>query len=166
MYHYVNDFLSDWGYESESTLKLFKNLTDESLSKKVHEDVRSLGFLAWHLIHTMEEMMKRTGIIVDIKEQQNYSGESAKELCDWYEKGARSLAEQIKNNWTDADLQKEDEMYGDKWKRGTTLQILVKHQAHHRAEMVVIMRILGLPIIGAYGPTREDWKVYGMETML
>jgi len=56
-------------------------------------------------------------------------------------------------------------MYGDKWKRGTTLSILVKHQAHHRAEMVVIMRILNLPVIGAYGPKKEDWAQMGMEAM-
>src|SRR5947208_1276457 len=51
MYRSINDFLSDWKYESESTLKIFKILTDESLSKKFHEDVRTLGFLSWHITH-------------------------------------------------------------------------------------------------------------------
>ncbi len=162
----IADFLTEWKYESESTLNLFKNLKDESLTKSVHEDVRTLGFLAWHIIHTLQEMPSKVGIKVDIKEQQNYSGESVKELCETYEKASKQVAEQIQKNWTDADLEKEDEMYGDKWKRGTTLSILIKHEAHHRAEMVVIMRMQGLPIIGAYGPTKEDWAKYGMATML
>lgn len=164
MYRTINDFLVDLNYESQSTLNLFKNLTDESLKKSVHEDVRTLGFLAWHITHTLQEMPAKMGVKVDIKSQENYSGESVKEICEIYEKGAKSLAEQIKNNWTDADLEKEDNMYGEMWKRGTTLSILIKHEAHHRAEMVVLMRILGLPVIGAYGPTREDWAKYGMPT--
>lgn len=165
MYRTIEDFLADWKYESQSTLDLFKNMTDESLNKLVHADVRTLGFLSWHIVHTLQEMPAKTGLKVDIKEQEDYSGESVKEICDTYEKGSKLLGEAIKNNWTDGDLEKEDNMYGQMWKRGTTLAILVKHQAHHRAEMVVLMRILGLPVIGAYGPKREDWAKFGMPTM-
>lgn len=165
MYRSLNDFLTDWNYESQSTLDLFKNLTDESLNKVVHVDVRTLGLLSWHIVHTLQEMLSKMGMKVDIKEQVDYSGESVKEICETYEKGSKHLAELIKINWTDADLQKEDNMYGEMWKRGTSLAVLVKHQAHHRAEMVVLMRILGLPVIGAYGPTREDWAKFGMPAM-
>ncbi len=166
MYTTLTNFLSDWQYESKTTLDLFKNLTEESLTKVVHEDVRTLGFLSWHIIHTLQEMPAKMGLTVAIKEQTNFSGETVKEICDTYEKGAQLLAEAIKTQWTDADLDKEDNMYGELWKRSVTLSILVKHQAHHRAEMVVLMRILGLKIIGAYGPTKEDWAKYGMATML
>ena len=165
MYRTLEDFYSDWSYESQSTLNLFKNLTDESLTKVVHPNVRTLGFLAWHIIHTQQEMPAKMGLKIDIKEQEDYSGETVKELCEAYEKGAKSIVEEIKNNWTVDYLQKEDNMYGDNWKRGTTLTILIKHEAHHRAEMVVLMRMLGLPVIGAYGPTKEDWAKYGMPTM-
>jgi len=68
MYRSINDFLEDWKYESESTLKIFKCLSDESLSKKIHRGVRTLGFLAWHITHTLQEMMKLTGLNVDVKE--------------------------------------------------------------------------------------------------
>ncbi|MBK6398339.1 MAG: DinB family protein [Bacteroidetes bacterium] len=165
MYRVLEDFLTDWKYESQSTLSLFKNLTDDSLTKVVHPDVRTLGFLAWHIVHTMQEMMAKVGLNVDIKDQENYSGENVKELCSAYENGANSLAEEIKKKWTVDDLQKEDNMYGEMWKRGTTLTILIKHEAHHRAEMIVLMRMLGLPVVGPYGPTREDWAKFGMPTM-
>ena len=166
MYHHINDFLTDWQYESEMTLKLFRNLTDDSLDKRAHLNVRSLGLLSWHIIHTMQEMLLKTGLKINIREQQNYNGETAAMLCDEYEKGAQSVADVIKKEWADTDLQKEDEMYGDIWKRGTTLSILIKHQSHHRAEMVVIMRMLNLPVIGVYGPTKEDWAQWGMEAMI
>ncbi len=165
MYYHIKDFLTDWEYENDSTLKLFRNLTDQSLAKQVHSNVRTLGFLSWHIIHTLQEMMARTGLKIDIKEQQNYNGESVNELCETYINGARLLSEAITKNWSDADLGKEDEMYGDMWKRGMTLSILIRHQAHHRAEMVVIMRILGLPVTSIYGPVKEEWAQWGMEAM-
>ena len=165
MYATVNDFLTDWNYESQSTLDLFKNLTDDSLNKVIHEDVRTLGFLSWHIVHTLQEMPAKMGLSVDIKQQTDYTNETVAEIIETYESGAKLLADAIKNNWSDADLVKEDNMYGEPWKRAVTLSILIKHQAHHRAEMVVLMRILGLPVIGAYGPTREDWAKYGLATM-
>lgn len=166
MYHKISDFLIDWEYESEATLKLFKNLNDQTLDEKIHPNVRSLGFLAWHIIHTIHETLDKTGLKIDNKSQQNYNGETAAELCSWYENSAKKVAEAVKVSWVDADLAREDEMYGDPWKRGMTLAILIRHQAHHRAEMIVEMRILGLPISGAYGPTKEEWEQWGMEEML
>ena len=34
MYSKVTEFIEDWEYESESTLKVFEQLTDDSLNKK------------------------------------------------------------------------------------------------------------------------------------
>ena len=96
MYYYIKDFLTDWEYESDSTIKLFCNLADDSLGKKIHPNIRTLGFLSWHIIHTMQEMLLRTGLKVDIKEQQNYNGESVKEICDMYEKGNDQSLKQLK----------------------------------------------------------------------
>ena len=51
MYYKISDFISDWTYESESTIKVFSNLTDESLGKKVHEKIRTAGNLPGILQH-------------------------------------------------------------------------------------------------------------------
>jgi uncharacterized damage-inducible protein DinB len=165
MYHTIDDFLNDWKSESESTLKLYQNLTDESLTKKLHPNVRSLGYLSWHLIHTMQEMLEKTGLKINIREQQDYNGESVKELCELYKQGAESVAESVKASWSDQELEKEDNLYGEMWKRGMTLTTLIRHQIHHRGEMLVLMRLLGLPVIGIYGPTKEEWALMGMEAM-
>jgi uncharacterized damage-inducible protein DinB len=53
-------------------------------------------------------------------------------------------------------------MYGEKWKRGVTLTVLVTHQAHHRGQMTVLMRQAGLRVTGVYGPAREEWAGMGM----
>ncbi len=37
------------------------------------------------------------------------------------------------------------------------------HSIHHRAQMIVVMRMLGLSVPGIYGPAREEWAAYGMQ---
>jgi uncharacterized damage-inducible protein DinB len=66
------------------------------------------------------------------------------------------------SGWSDATLEVEDDMYGERWPRGATLQSLVVHQAHHRGQMTVLMRQAGLRVPGVYGPAREEWTAYGM----
>jgi len=56
----------------------------------------------------------------------------------------------------------EDEMYGETWPRGRTLSSIAGHQAHHRAQMMVIMRLVGLQVPGVYGPAKEEWQAFGM----
>lgn len=165
MYYYIQDFLNDWQYESQCTLKLLRNLTDESLTVSVHPKVRTIGFLAWHITHTIQEMGEKMGLAVNLKPQADYTNESAKEIADLCEQAADSIAALIKNNWTDETLKQEDNMYGEMWKRGTTLSVLIHHQAHHRGELIVLMRLNGLPVFGVYGPAAEEWAAMGMEPM-
>ena len=66
-------------------------------------------------------------------------------------------------NWSDADLERDDEMYGEIWKRGHGLQVLVVHQTHHRGQMTVLMRQAGLLVPSFYGPVKEGWSAYGVE---
>lgn len=85
-YSTIKDFLSDWKYEADCTLKVFRNLTDESLSQKVTPSGRSLGFLAWHTTTTIGEMMSKAGIDVEVLEE-NAEPSSAAEIVSAYEKG-------------------------------------------------------------------------------
>jgi len=71
--------------------------------------------------------------------------------------------EAVKKEWSDATLLVEDDMYGERWPRGMTLQALISHQIHHRGQMTVLMRQAGLSVPGVYGPAREEWAAYGME---
>ena len=57
----------------------------------------------------------------------------------------------------------EDDMYGEMWKKGKTLGVLVTHQIHHRGQLTVVMRLAGLKVPGVYGPAKEEWANYGMK---
>ena len=162
VYTTLNGFFGDWDYESQSTIKMFGFLTDESLKQKVTPDGRSLGFLGWHLIETMSEMPGRTGLKIFSPDLNHYNTASADHLRECYKNASDSLIEKIKDNWNDETLLQEDDMYGEQWKRGFTLSCLITHQIHHRGQMTVLMRQAGLKVNGIYGPSKEEWAAYGM----
>ncbi len=165
MYYKIEDFLNDWEYEREATLKILGTLTDDSLNQKVTPRGRSLGFLGWHITITIGEMMSKTGLKIDAPEENSDTPSSAIEIRTFYNTASASLVEQIKSEWKDETLSIEDDMYGQKWKRGVTLGALITHQIHHRGQMTVLMRQAGLKVPGIYGPSFEEWIAMGMEPM-
>ena len=162
MYIKLEDFIKDWTYESESTLKVFNNLTDESLTKIVNENVRTAGRLAWHITTSIGEMASRVGLKFKADDPYSAVPATAKEIVDAYKDASENLIAGVKSNWNDETLIVEDDMYGEMWKRGSTLAIIITHQIHHRAQLTVVMRLNGLKVPGVYGPSKEEWKSYGM----
>lgn len=162
MYRHLEDFINDWTIESESTLKIFNNLTDESLTKKVNENVRTAGILAWHITNSIGEMAHRTGLNFKTIDSNSSVPVRAQEIVDAYKQASSNLLDAIKSNWNDESLIVEDDMYGEMWKRGTTLGVIISHQIHHRAQLTVVMRLNGLKVPGVYGPSKEEWTSYGM----
>jgi uncharacterized damage-inducible protein DinB len=166
MYYKISDFIEDWKYESESTIKIFSNLTDESLTKNVGENVRTPGRLAWHIAGAISELGQRMGLaFVEIDQDAPFPS-TAKEIVDEYKRASDGLIKEIKEKWNDETLSIEDEItgQGEKWLRGKTLGALITHQIHHRGQLTVVMRLAGLKVPGVYGPAKEEWAAYGMES--
>jgi uncharacterized damage-inducible protein DinB len=163
MIHTIKDFEYIYSQEVENTQKVFKHVTDKSLTHEFSPNVRTLGRLAWHITTTIPEMMERTGLAVSGPRPDDSIPSSSKAIFKAYNEAAISLLDQIKSKWTDATLDVEDEMYGEKWKRSATLLALIRHEIHHRGEMIPLMRLAGLAVPGIYGPTREEWAQWGME---
>ena len=161
----IEDFQSLWKYEVEMTGKVLQTLTDVSLSQRVTDDGRSLGFLGWHIVLTLGEMLGLVGLKIDAPEEHAECPTKASEIAAAFDIAAKSAADEVAANWTDETLFGTDNMYGDTWTRGLTLFILIAHQAHHRGQMTVLMRQAGLPVPGVYGPSKEEWAAIGAAAM-
>lgn len=165
MYRTIDEFITDWKSENESTLKVLKALTDTSLSQKVTSEGRSLGFLAWHLVLTIGEMGKQAGLSTCAPAENTPPPSKASMIAATYESAARSLTDEVKQKWSDRMLEDDVPMYGETWKRRAVLASIIKHEIHHRAQMTVLMRQAGLKVPGVYGPSKEEWAALGMPPM-
>ena len=161
MYRRIDDFVRAWEHESESTLKVMRALTEESLTQTMGPQGRTLGFLAWHLVLTLPEMMQHAGVPV-VGPAHDAPQPALAEMVRQYEICARAIAEGLPKSWNDAMLGDLIPMYGQQWPRGMVLTSLIVHQAHHRAQMTVLMRQAGLKVPGVYGPAREEWAAMNL----
>jgi len=124
---------------------------------------RILGRLAWHITATVGEMLGSAGINMETLEDDNDYPKSTKEILRKYREASDNLIEKLPQGWNDDSLREKVNMYGEQWTKEAVLTSLIKHQIHHRAQMIPLMRQAGLKVPGIYGPSYEEWKAMGMD---
>jgi uncharacterized damage-inducible protein DinB len=164
MHTSISNFKKEFQYEYVSTLKVFQNITNETLTLKPHKNLRSMQRLVWHITITLGEMLGKAGLTIDCPDEHSEPLSDINEICNAYEKAAKSVLQQV-DNWLDSDLSTEVNMYGENWTKGTILSVLIKHQSHHRGQLTVLMRLNNLAVPGVYGPSKEEWAAWNMPAM-
>ena len=160
MFTSVDSFVKTWEDHSGRTVKILEALTDDSLKQEITGDHRTLGRVAWHVVTTIAEMPSHLGMKLDGPAEKDPVPARAADIVKGYKELAGSLTEQVKK-WKDDDMMVEDDLYGEKWKRGISLKILIDHEIHHVGQMTVLMRQAGLKVPGIYGPSKEEWANFG-----
>jgi hypothetical protein len=84
MYYKISDFIEDWKYELELTLKVLSNLTDEVLNVKFNNEIRSAGRLAWQIVTSVVEMTHRTELTFESVDENAPIPSSVKEVVYEY----------------------------------------------------------------------------------
>lgn len=157
MYNTISQFIADWQNETQATKKVLERLTDQSLNQKVYEHGRTLGQIAWHITQTIPEILGQAGLELDKTITNIDTPDKAVTILDSYTKLSNQLIDIIQKSWTDASLPEIINMYGEQWSREQVLQILIRHEIHHRAQITILMRQAGLKVPGLYGPSYEEW---------
>jgi len=167
MFRRMEDFRTAWQWEAQRTLALFEAVPDAAMGQAVAEGHRDLRRMAWHLVESVIEMPGHVGLQVEGAAliHDGFIGAPPTTMAEIRETYARASASLLKGleAWSDADLEREDELYGQTWKRGQTLFVLILHQVHHRGQMTVLLRQAGLPVPDTYGPPREGWSAFGLD---
>ena len=168
MYRRLDDFRAQFQEEGVDTLKVLRAIPEAAAAHAVAPGHRDLRRMAWHLVESLVSLPAQIGLAVDgpAVDAQGTSREpipeSMAEIVARYERASASLLAGLAD-WTDADLLKEDTMFGHMvWARGYSLRALEMHQAHHRGQMTVLLRQAGHRVPGFYGPALEDWAEMGM----
>jgi uncharacterized damage-inducible protein DinB len=165
MYHALQDFIADWQIESGKTERIFAVITNAALEQRVTPNGRTARTLAWHIVSSLSEMMGRVGLQLEGPNEDAPEPSSAEDILAGYRGLAASLIAQAEGAWTDESLTNEYDMYGQKWSLRQTLQVLIRHEIHHRAQLTVLLRQAGVKVPGIYGPSLEEWSDIGMEPM-
>ena len=167
MFRRLDDFKKAWTEEALHTTAVMEAVPDRALGTAITPGHRDLRRLAWHLVESAIEMPSHMGLAIPGAERVKGGfieppPESMADIQLAYTAASDALLRGVES-WSDADLEREDDMYGETWRRGYSLHVLVVHQAHHRGQMTVLMRQAGLLVPSIYGPVKEGWSAYGVE---
>lgn len=165
MYRTIADFLADFQYVSDSTLKVLRSCTDASLSQPVAPGFRTLGYLAWHIVLSQCEMLEHAGVPASATKADASAPATIAEIVAAYERSSKEVMDKVPAAWNDAALNDDVAMYGQTWKKGVVLSALINHETHHRGQLTVLMRQAGLKVPGVFGPAQEEWAQMGMPAM-
>jgi uncharacterized damage-inducible protein DinB len=159
-----DSLLPEFDQEMGGTRRVLERVPDGKSDWKPHEKSMSLGRLATHVAEipfwTLNSLTK-DGMDIDPKTFKPVILDSAAERLALFDanlaKGRAALAKasdaDFARPWTLRMMGKE--MFTGT--RGTTYrQFCVSHMIHHRAQLGVYLRLLGVPIPGLYGPTADE----------
>jgi uncharacterized damage-inducible protein DinB len=161
MFTTIESFIQEYQMESATTQQLLDTLTDTSLNQIQAEGYRPLGYIAWHLVHAERGMLYGTGLKFESPQAVSAPPTEAAVIAEAYRTTTQNILDAIRTQWTDENLQDMVSMFGMPWTISTTLYSFLKHEIHHRGQLTILMRQAGLPVIGAYGPAKEQWAAIG-----
>lgn len=158
MYQSIEQFLQDWAQESESTLSVLRALTDPSLKQAVSDaQPRTLGDLGWHLVTALGGILGAAGLQIDGPDFKRPVPASAADIAESYRSMRDAVADAVRSQWTDAKLSESLLLFGSmSMTYGGVLNLVVRHQIHHRGQMTILIRQAGLVPPGVYGPNEEE----------
>lgn len=165
MYRNIADFITDWQNEAINTNKVFANITEDTKAIRINPNIRSLERLAWHITQTITEMGTKAGLFDENVLEHEPCPPTFAGIAKAHQQYNALFAQAVATRYTDANLTEEVNMYGEMWTKGTILSVIIGHEAHHRSQMTIIMRMVGLPVPGLYGPSQEEWVAYGMPVL-
>ncbi len=159
----LSSLFADLEVELESTRRLLQSFPDEHADWKPHEKSASLVDLAAHVASIPElgrmiaEEAEWNAAVTPYVPPKARTRDELLALFDRSAEGARRAVAAM-----------EAASLGDEWRmrngdvvyfageRGLLLRrFLVSHTAHHRGQLTVYYRLLGVPVPGMYGPTAD-----------
>jgi uncharacterized damage-inducible protein DinB len=153
----------DFPLEHASTRRTLERYPNGKGDWRPHERSRTLSQLATHVADIVNRgvaVLETDGMEVGTR-QPVPPLDSASELLAHFEAGLTRLnaalanvdLEYLAQPWA---LRREGRVLIEHPRRILLRQMMMSHLVHHRAQLGVYYRLLGVPVPGAYGPSADD----------
>ncbi len=155
--------VSDFEKENTRTKHVLEAVPEDKLDFKPHEKSMSLGELAGHLAETPMwggSMMEDVMDFAEMPDYKPYVVTNKAEMMGTLDKNASAFLEMMKDRddafmeatWT---MKMGDKVLMSDPRHEAMRDILVHHSVHHRGQLTVYLRLLGVPVPATYGGTAD-----------
>jgi uncharacterized damage-inducible protein DinB len=151
----LESYINEIREESHITQSILDSLSDASLRQEVSPLDRTLGQIAWHIVTSIYTIMSIAELSIPSPGNKNDVPATAKHIAEAYHKTSSALISALQTDWNDETLLETRNMYDMKWPVTQVLDILIKHEIHHRGQLSILMRQANLHVPDIYGPARR-----------
>ena len=160
----IDPILDELTREAESTRRILERVPTEKMSWRPHEKSKSVGDLAWHIASLpgrISAMAQQPGSADPTKFPSGPAPADARAIADAFTKNVEDARAAL-GKLSDADLAAHFEMaIGEKKLFSRTKlhflrTVMLNHMYHHRGQLSVYLRLLGVPVPPIYGPTADE----------
>ncbi|HUM52631.1 MAG TPA: DinB family protein [Chitinophagales bacterium] len=160
----IKSLTNEYTNECASTRKLLASVPLDNPSWKPHEKSMSLGNLAIHvadLPNWVPITLERSELDFATEPYNPKKATTTEELLKIHDDAVASALESIKNttaeilvneNWT---MRNGEKIYFTMPKIAVLRSSAFNHLYHHRGQLTVYLRLLGVAVPGMYGPTAD-----------
>jgi uncharacterized damage-inducible protein DinB len=159
----VDPLIAELEQEAESTRRVLERVPESELGWRPHEKSMSLGQLALHIATTPGGVAQIAEL--DSMERPNFNdrpeAKSRREVLEALQQSVATAREFLRG----LDDARATETWSMTWagkpifslpRIGLVRTIMLNHWYHHRGEMQVYLRLLGVPVPSVYGPTADE----------
>ena len=155
--------LPEFDQEMANTRKVLERVPDEQLDFKPHEKSFSLLELSSHVTNLLtwtRVTLTTTELDLDQPWERELPRSRAELLAEFdanaanaREALAAASAEDMKVDWT---LKSGDQVWFTEPRGAVFRSFVLSHLIHHRAQLIVYLRLLDVPVPGMYGPSADE----------
>lgn len=150
--------------EAKSTLRFLERFDDARADFKPHDRSMSAGRLAGHIVESPEwglSILDQEVFDFAASEYRPPTWETKAELVENHERITAAFTAKLRETSDEALLAEWEMRTGEKvFFKGPRVVALrgfiISHLIHHRGQLSVYYRLLGIPVPGAYGPSADD----------
>jgi uncharacterized damage-inducible protein DinB len=157
MYRHLEDFLSAYGHESQTTARVIGALDNSKLNAEKAPGDTSAAELAWHIATAPAYMINHEGANIEFAYQPP-ANVTVEQLTAEYNRINSEVVKACQEKLADADLTRPAKWFGYELPLGVWLNMIPNHEVHHRGQLSAIMRNSGLKVPSIYGPNKEEFE--------
>lgn len=162
--NYIDPFIQEFQQEANATKRCLAALPESKFDWKPHEKSMSLGALASHIAEAPQwgiSVLKQDSFDMDPATYKPWLAGSGEELMAKFEETKAALLAAMDGATNDElvamwkfSINGEVKMQAP---RAAMLHgMIMNHLYHHRGQLTVYMRLLGIPVPSVYGPTADE----------
>lgn len=140
--------------EAECTRRVLAAVPDASWGWRPHEKSRTAGELAWHMATGLHWFVA-DGLKLKIAPKPSTPPSSTSVLLEVFDTMTRDSLAALKQK-DDAWIRKDADFFGTPTTNGGILGIQVVHEAHHRGQLALYVRMTGGKVPAVCGPSADD----------